>query len=127
MGPLTAAIPTAICSIMSKNYSLLTKRSSFGSRWGFLAFFAVLAVFTLLPVESAMAQLPTTTNTASTKFNALRTQMQGFAVVVLLIMLVIAAIMAAMQKVTMAINVAIAAIILFGGGYIMLLIHDGLK
>jgi Sec-independent protein secretion pathway component TatC len=42
-------------------------------------------------------------------------------------MLVIAAIMAAMQKVTMAINVAIAAIILFGGGYIMLLIYDGLK
>lgn len=117
---------------MNKNYSLLTKRSSFGSRWGILAFLAVLGLFTLAPVETAMAQpgalpIPAGNSTASAKFNALRTQMQGFAVVVLLIMLVIAAIMAAMQKVTMAINVAIAAIILFGGGYIMLLIYDGLK
>lgn len=87
-------------------------------------------MFLLVPIDSAMATvgaMPTGSSTASAKFNTLRTSMQGFAVVVLLIMLVIAAIMAAMQKVTMAINVAIAAIILFGGGYIMLLIHDGLK
>jgi hypothetical protein len=115
---------------MDKNYSLLTQRSSFGTRWGFLAFLTVLGVFMFAPMEAAMAQalpIPAGNSTASAKFNALRTQMQGFAVVVLLIMLVIAAIMAAMQKVTMAINVAIAAIILFGGGYIMLLIYDGLK
>ena len=116
---------------MDKNYSLLTKRSSFGTRWGFLAFLAIVGVFMFAPMEAAMAQaalpIPAGSSTASAKFNALRTQMQGYAVVVLLIMLVIAAIMAAMQKVTMAINVAIAAIILFGGGYIMLLIYDGLK
>lgn len=116
---------------MNKNYSLITRRSLFGGRWGALAFLAVLGLFLFAPIDAAMAQttvpIPTGSSTASTKFNALRTQMQGFAVVVLLIMLVIAAIMAAMQKVTMAINVAIAAIILFGGGYIMLLIYDGLK
>jgi len=116
---------------MNKNYSLLTKRSSFSSNWGAWLFLAVLGLFMFAPMEAALAQTagipPYGSHTASTKFNALRTQMQGFAVVVLLIMLVIAAIMAAMQKITMAINVAIAAIILFGGGYIMLLIYDGLK
>ena len=116
---------------MNKNYSLLTKRSSLSSKWGAFLFLAVLGLFTFAPMEAAMAQgtIPpyATSGMAGTKFMLLQDKMKGFAVVVLLIMLVIAAIMAAMQKVTMAINVAIAAIILFGGGYIMLLVYEGLK
>ncbi len=117
---------------MNKNYSLLTKCSSVGSRWTAFPLLAVLGLFLLVPVDAALAgaapvAIPTGGSVAAGKFEALRGQMQGFAVVVLLIMLVIAAIMAAMQKVGMAINVAIAAIILFGGGYIMLLIYSGLQ
>ena len=63
---------------------------------------------------------------AEQKFGALQTRLKSFAVVVLLIMLVIAGIMAAMQKVQMAINIAIAAIILFGGAYILLMLAEGL-
>lgn len=81
--------------------------------------------------SATTSMIPTFTDgsggSAAERFNQLRSGMQSFAVVILLIMLVIAAIMAAMQKVTMAINVAIAAIILFGGGYIMLLIYEGLQ
>ena len=119
---------------MNTTYPLLPTKFSFGRGWGLWAFLAVFGFFLFAPMETTQAQnavapgnFAAGSHMSTTKFNALRTQMQGFAVVVLLIMLVIAAIMAAMQKVTMAINVAIAAIILFGGGYIMLLIYDGLK
>lgn len=63
---------------------------------------------------------------AEQRFGALQARMKGFAVIVLLIMLVVAGIMAAMQKVQMAINIAIGAIILFGGAYIILLLAEGL-
>ena len=63
---------------------------------------------------------------AEQQFGNLQTKLKGFAVVILLLMLVIAGIMAAMQKVQMAINVAIAAIILFGGSYVILLLAQGL-
>lgn len=93
--------------------------------------FLVLAAMAFVPYAGAQVSVQPGAfgaqgSQAVTQFGQLRTQLQGFAVVILMIMLVIAAIMAAMQKVTMAINVAIAAIILFGGGYIMLLIYSGL-
>ena len=101
------------------------------TRWVLMAALALGVLFYIPEANAANALLPTftakTDGEAVTRFEALRSGMQGFAVVVLLIMLVIAAIMAAMQKITMAINVAIAAIILFGGGYIMLLIYEGLR
>jgi hypothetical protein len=116
------------------NNSLTSTKNTFNraSRWMLMALLFLGAVFVTVPEASAggvgmMPKFTDGTSDAQTRFNKLREGMQGFAVVVLLIMLVIAAIMAAMQKITMAINVAIAAIILFGGGYIMLLIYSGLQ
>lgn len=64
---------------------------------------------------------------ATTHFTTLQSKLKNFAVVILLIMLVVAAIMAAMQKTGMAISVAIAAIILFGGIWILKLLQTGLQ
>jgi hypothetical protein len=116
---------------MNKNNLLVKNTISNMTRWVLMAVLALGVLFYIPEADAAAGLLPKwdgkADSTAVTKFEALRTGMQGFAVVVLLIMLVIAAIMAAMQKITMAINVAIAAIILFGGGYIMLLIYEGLR
>jgi Sec-independent protein secretion pathway component TatC len=120
---------------MTKNTSSLLLQNSIWSQTRRLALFFFLAFAALFcvpeTVEATTGLIPTFQDSgggkAADRFNKLRGGMQAFAVVVLLIMLVIAAIMAAMQKVTMAINVAIAAIILFGGGYIMLLIYEGLQ
>lgn len=116
------------------NYSLLNKPSVLtqGRRMALFLVLGFVALFCMPETASSAAGSMITFDegsggTAAVQFNKLRGGMQSFAVVVLLIMLVIAAIMAAMQKVTMAINVAIAAIILFGGGYIMLLIYEGLN
>jgi len=113
---------------LTNQYSIWTQ----GRRMALFLILAATALFCMPETASATTSLIPTFNDgsggqASERFNQLRSGMQSFAVVILLIMLVIAAIMAAMQKVTMAINVAIAAIILFGGGYIMLLIYEGLQ
>lgn len=132
--PLTPPSRSAKKIHMNKK-NLLSSKSRFGSiSLKHLLLFGFMFGLLFCAADPALAStsyMPTFTDgsggQAAEQFNKLRGSMQSFAVVVLLIMLVIAAIMAAMQKVTMAINVAIAAIILFGGGYIMLLIYEGLK
>jgi len=64
---------------------------------------------------------------ATGKFLQLQGSMKTFAVVILLIMLVVAAVMAAFQKTGMAISIVIAAVILFGGVYILALFQKGLQ
>ena len=66
------------------------------------------------------------TTQAEAKFLQLQGSMKSFAVVILLIMLVVAAIMAAFQKTGMAISIVIAAIILFGGVYVLKLLQTPL-
>lgn len=88
-------------------------------------------VATPLPAQAGGSDIATLngiagSDNASVQFGNLQGKLKGFAVVVLLIMLVVAGIMAAMQKVQMAINIAIAAIILFGGAYIIQLLASGL-
>ena len=67
------------------------------------------------------------TTDATGKFLQLQGNMKTFAVVILLIMLVVAAVMAAFQKTGMAISIVIAAVILFGGVYILALVQTGLQ
>jgi hypothetical protein len=67
------------------------------------------------------------TSDATGKFLQLQGSMKTFAVVILLIMLVVAAVMAAFQKTGMAISIVIAAVILFGGVYILALFQKGLQ
>jgi len=67
-----------------------------------------------------------TSNETNDAFMNLQVRIKGFALVILLIALVIAAIMAAMQKTGLAISVAIGAIILYGGTYILLMLQQGL-
>lgn len=59
-------------------------------------------------------------------FLKLQQKLRGLAVIILIVMLVIAAIMAAFQKTGMALSVAIAAVILFGGIYLLSMIQKGL-
>lgn len=76
--------------------------------------------------NSDNATMSVESDDATQHFGTLQSKMKNFAIVVLLIMLVVAAIMAAMQKTGMAISIAIAAIILFGGIWILKLLQSGL-
>ena len=77
--------------------------------------------------DGAVVGLQGGTTDATGKFLQLEGSMKTFAVVILLIMLVVAAVMAAFQKTGMAISIVIAAVILFGGVYILALFQNGLQ
>ena len=100
----------------------------------------LLALFVMTPHEvRAASKLNDTTATeylgdgatadteAEGKFIGLQTRLKSLAVIILVIMLIVAAIMAAFQKTGMALSVAIAAIILFGGIFLLGMIQRGLE
>ena len=73
--------------------------------------------------EQAVSQA----GTGGAKWKQFLTKIKSFAVILLMVMVVIAALMAAMQQTKWAVNVGIAAIILFGGTYVLAVVYEGFQ